>query len=226
MKILLVDDEIRNLKLLEEMLGIFNHTLLKVMNGRMALSVLKENPDTDLVLLDVMMPDMDGYETCAAMKADNALKDIPIIFITALADDANQVKGFKYGAVDYVTKPFKIEILEARVNTHLLIKKQRDSLVKLLAEKDGLISDLTEAMAHIKTLKSILPICASCKKIRNDEGYWHQVDAYIATHTDTKFSHSICPDCITKLYPDIAADLLKEMDKLNQVVKDKSQTLT
>lgn len=194
MKVLIVDDDVRNLELLEDMLDILDHTLLKAIDGRMAISILKENPDTDLVLLDVMMPDMDGYETCVAIKADNELNDIPIILVTALADEASQIKGLKSGAVDYVTKPFKMEILKARINIHLELKKSRD--------------ELKDALANIKTLKSLLPICANCKKIREDDGYWEKVETYINRHTDTQFSHSICPECAKELYPDLDLDAL------------------
>lgn len=203
MKILLVDDEILNLQLLEDMLSPMNHNLLKAMDGQMALSLLKENPDTDMVLLDILMPDMNGYELCAIVKADKTLKDIPVILITALSDEASQVKGLKYGAADYITKPYKIEILEAKVNNHLLLKKQRDALIKLSEEKDALISELAEAIAQIKTLSGILPICTECKKIRDDKGYWEQIDNYIKKCSDTQFSYSLCPDCTKKLYPDL-----------------------
>lgn len=82
------------------------------------------------------------------------------------------------------------------------------NFIKLLAqvdeaqrEKDAAISELQEALANVKRLSGLLPICASCKKIRDDEGYWHQVEVYIHTHSEVGFSHSICPDCVQQLYP-------------------------
>jgi len=152
MKILLVDDEERNLKLLLDMLLPLNHTLLKAMNGRSALEILRQTPDADLVLLDIMMPDMDGYEVCSAMKADNALKDIPIIFITALSDETNQIKGLKCGAVDYVTKPFKKEILRTRVNTQLELKQRGDALKNTLKELKKNQSKLEELNLNLENI--------------------------------------------------------------------------
>lgn len=152
MKILLVDDDILNLKLIEEILEPMEHNLLKAMDGQMALSILKENLDTDLILLDILMPDMSGFELCSIIKTDDALKNIPLILVTALADVSNQIKGFKYGVSDYVTKPFEPEILKAKINNQLFIKNQRDSLIELSLEKDELISELTEALERIKAL--------------------------------------------------------------------------
>ncbi|MCK9244171.1 MAG: hypothetical protein M0P75_02765 [Candidatus Marinimicrobia bacterium] len=77
-------------------------------------------------------------------------------------------------------------------------------------EKEKLIAELTEALANIKQLKGLIPICASCKKIRDDEGYWNEVEAYIGQHSEAEFSHGICPDCAQKLYPEIYANLVKK----------------
>jgi hypothetical protein len=75
---------------------------------------------------------------------------------------------------------------------------------RIESEKEMLIVELQDALANIRKLKGLLPICASCKKIRNDEGYWEQMEVYIRDHSDAEFSHGICPDCIEKLYPDFA----------------------
>lgn len=202
-KILIVDDEPRNITLLDSLLGYLNYGILKAYNGQECLDCLKANPDIDLILLDIIMPEMDGYEVCRIIKSDESLKNIPVIFLTALSGDSNQVAGFAAGAVDYIMKPYKREILYARVKTHLELKLSKDKLQILLSKQEQLIEDLQSALANIKQLKSLLPICASCKKIRSDNGYWEQIDAYITKNTDTQFSHSICPDCAKKLYPDL-----------------------
>ena len=105
-------------------------------NGRQALK-LAESCAPDLILLDVMMPEMDGYEACMALKADPQLKSIPVIFITALADADDETRGLSLGAVDYITKPFKEAIVRLRVRTHLELKRQRDILDQL-SHLDGL----------------------------------------------------------------------------------------
>jgi hypothetical protein len=76
------------------------------------------------------------------------------------------------------------------------------------AERNKLILDLQDALANVKSLSGLLPICASCKKIRDDKGYWSQVESYVQKHSDATFTHGICPDCIKKLYPDLAESVL------------------
>jgi response regulator RpfG family c-di-GMP phosphodiesterase len=106
------------------------------------------------------------------------------------------------GGVDYITKPFQVEEVLTRVNTHLTIHY----LQKNLQEKNQLLQEkntqLQEALDNIKTLKNLLPICANCKKIRDDEGFWKQVETYIGEQLDVQFSHGICPDCARELYPE------------------------
>lgn len=201
MNILIVDDEIKNLKIIEVLLS-SNYNFFKSLDGVTALEILQKEK-IDLVLLDIMMPEMNGFEVCAKIKSDAALKNIPVIMLTSLIDEESQVKALKLGAVDYVTKPFKIEILTARINTHLELKRSRDELQNTLKEKELLIHELTDALANIKTLKSLLPICANCKKVRDDKGYWGLVDAYLMEHTDLQITHSICPDCAKRLYPEL-----------------------
>jgi hypothetical protein len=79
------------------------------------------------------------------------------------------------------------------------------------AERERLIKELTEALANVKTLRGLLPICSGCKKIRDDQGYWSEVDSYIRKHTEAKFSHGLCPDCLRKYYPDVADEVLEEL---------------
>jgi DNA-binding response OmpR family regulator len=116
-KILIVDDNPKNIQVLANTLSNSDYEVEYTSNGYDAIDwVNKES--FDLILLDVMMPEMDGYETCLKMKENPALKDLPIIFITASTDIESIVKGFDIGAVDYITKPFNKKELLARVNTH------------------------------------------------------------------------------------------------------------
>lgn len=136
-RILIVDDERMNLTILADILKT-KYTVLLAKNGKQALErALKQQPD--LVLLDIMMPDMDGYQVLRAMKENDVLKDIPVIFITALSDAEDEEKGLVLGAVDYITKPFHSAIVLARVNNHLKIVRQRK-----LIESIALLDDLTE----------------------------------------------------------------------------------
>ena len=134
--ILVVDDTPANLKLLNNLLKDKGYNVRPVLNGRLALSGAKAIPP-DLILLDVAMPEMDGYEVCKQLKASAETRDIPIIFLTAKTSTEDIIKGFEVGAEDYVTKPFIHEILLARVNTHLSLRKKTKQLQEL-SIKDGL----------------------------------------------------------------------------------------
>ena len=147
--ILIVDDEPINLKMIEVILGAYDYEILKSCNGKDALAALELNPNIDLVILDVMMPGMDGFEVCASIKKNIAYKDIPVILLTALSDDESQLKAFEAGAVDFISKPFKKEIINARIKTHLELKSSKDQLKILLSEKKKLISDLNNTLSQL-----------------------------------------------------------------------------
>ncbi len=137
--ILIVDDVPANLKILGEILKLEGYKVRPVPNGILALQVIeKEIPD--LILLDIMMPEIDGYEVCKRLRENPRFADIPVIFISALNETQNIVKALKVGGVDYVTKPFQAEEVLARVATHLKINQQQKELQKLNAEKDKLFS--------------------------------------------------------------------------------------
>jgi DNA-binding response OmpR family regulator len=189
--ILVVDDNSDNLRLLATILNESQYTP----NGERALATIhKEAPD--LILLDVMMPVMDGFEVCRLLKADKKTNGIPVIFISALDEIIDKVKAFSMGGVDYITKPFKSEEVLARVRTHLALR----GLQRRLEKKN---EQLRQALDEIQLLRGILPICSSCKKIRNEDGYWEQIETYIRDRSEVDFSHGICIDCARKLYPEI-----------------------
>lgn len=198
--VLIVDDNVNNLKVLGNQLKEFYKTAV-ALNGIEAVNFIS-NKIPDLVLLDIMMPEMDGFEACNVLKKNPETKDIPIIFLSAKIDKDSIVKGFDLGAADYITKPFNQSELLARVKTHLSLKNALDTQKKMVLEKQALVSKLEQAIEEIKTLKGIIPICCICKKIRNDEDYWEQVESYIQKHTDASFTHGYCPKCIKEHYSD------------------------
>lgn len=182
-EVLIVDDEPVNLKMLFAFLKREGFKVRLADSGAAALKVLA-TACPDIILLDVMMHELDGFEVCRRIKADPATADIPVIFMTALDNLEDKVTGFKVGGVDYITKPFEhVEVL-ARIRTHVALRRRE--------------RELQEALAEIKTLSGILPICSYCKRVRNDEGYWQQVEQYISEHTDALFSHGMCIDCYRK----------------------------
>jgi len=136
-KVLVVDDEPINIKTLNEVLESQCEVLFATSGSRALAVAAAAHPH--LILLDIRMPEMDGYEVCRAMKADDFLKDIPIIFVTALASDADEAVGLGLGAVDYIIKPFNPDLVTLRVMNHLEMKRQRDLLSRL-----SLMDSLTE----------------------------------------------------------------------------------
>lgn len=190
--VLLVDDQPGNLKVLLELLKEHRFRVYVADSGERALSTL-DNIAPDLILLDVMMPGMNGFETCQRIRQNEKQATIPIIFMTALDDVEDKLAGFEAGGVDYITKPFqRVEVL-ARIKTHIALRKREQ-------EKEQLIIELEKALAQVKTLRGLLPICCQCKKVRDDKGYWNQLDAYVERHTEANVTHGLCPDCMEKLY--------------------------
>src|SRR6202041_2092510 len=120
--ILLVDDAPANLQVLAGMLKERGYKARPVPSGKLALQAARRAPP-DLILLDINMPEMNGYEVCEQLKADERLKGIPVIFISALTEQLDKVKAFAIGGVDYLTKPFQMEELHARVETHLKLRR-------------------------------------------------------------------------------------------------------
>ncbi len=136
--ILIVDDTPANLTVLSKMLTQHGYRVRPALNGQLAIaSVSREQPD--LILLDIKMPDMNGYEVCTRLKAAEHTRDIPILFISALDDIEDKVKAFQVGGVDYITKPFHVEEVLARVRAHITLQNQRRHIAQLSSFKDDLL---------------------------------------------------------------------------------------
>jgi len=148
--VLVVDDTVDNLRLLTGVLDQMGHEVRPVTSGPQALIAARHSPP-DLVLLDVTMPEMSGYEVCARLKADPLLADIPVIFLTALSDIADKVKAFEVGGIDYITKPFHLEEVQARVRTHLALRSANLQLSRSytrLQQLEQLREDLVHMVVH------------------------------------------------------------------------------
>jgi len=193
--ILLVDDLVNNISLLKDILINENYQIISTTKSIEAQKIA-EKSKPDLILLDIMMPEMDGFKVCEKLKKNEETRNIPIIFLTAKTDIKDIILGFKTGAADFVTKPFNSAILLARIKTHIDLKKT--------------ITDLEEALSDIKKLSGLLPICSFCKKVRNDTGYWDEVENFIQNHSEAQFSHGICPTCMKEKYPQYYKDLKNE----------------
>jgi len=154
----------------------------------------------DLILMDIMMSDMDGIRACQRIKAVERLREIPIIMVTGRTDSEDLRAAFAAGAMDYITKPLNSVELLARVSSALALKRAidiRKARERELVERHG---QLEQALKEVKVLRGLIPICFSCKKIRDDQGYWHTIEAYIQAHSEVDFSHGLCPECMYKRF--------------------------
>lgn len=191
--ILIVDDVVENVEILYAILKENEYRFAVALNAEQALHAIeKEVPD--LILLDVMLPDENGFQVAERIRSGWPDRNISIIFITAMAHIEDKIRGFQAGGVDYITKPFEEEEVSARVSTHVELQQMR-------RRQQELIEHLRRAFDEVKQLRGIIPICTRCKKIRDDSGFWKQVEQYIGEHTSAEFSHGLCPDCLAELYP-------------------------
>ncbi|HDS15037.1 MAG TPA: response regulator [Proteobacteria bacterium] len=191
--VMVVDDDLFSRRSLSVFLQNNGYRVCEAEDGARALSLLR-NCKADLILLDMDMPVMDGVETCRRLRLLKEYADIPILMITGLDDDDSINQAFAVGATDYLTKPFHWTVLRNRV---------KYLIIQLYAEREQkrLVKELSETLEKVRALTGLLPICASCKKIRDDDGYWQEVETYMGEHTELQFTHSICPQCRERLYP-------------------------
>jgi CheY-like chemotaxis protein len=214
-RILIVDDISKNIQVVGNILKRVGYSLSFATSGAQALEMTMSEP-FDLILLDVMMPQMDGYDVCARLKEKSETRDVPVIFLTARTAHDDITRGFQAGAVDYVTKPFNSDELLARVHTHLglkasadTIRKKNEELSASNEELERVNTQLRQALQEIRTLRGLLPICANCKKIRlkgadpKKQESWIVLEEYLTRHTEAEFSHGICPECFERYYPGI-----------------------
>lgn len=210
--ILAVDDRPENILSLEAMLDDPDLNIISASSGNEALALLLQH-DCALVLLDVQMPGMNGFEVAELMRASKKTREIPIIFITAISKEREHIfKGYESGAVDYICKPIQDPlVLRSKVRVFCQLHEQKRLIEQNLEELAEKNNQLEKHLAEIQTLRGILPICAVCKKIRDDKGYWNQLESYMHEHSEVRFSHGYCPEC--------AEAAMAEIDKM-KVDKD------
>ena len=199
MRILIAEDDLTSRTALVEVLKRQDHEVVAAVNGAEACSVLLQPHAPSLAILDWVMPEVDGLEVVRRVRARQTDRPPYLIMLTAKGGKANMIAGLEAGANDYLTKPVDAGELYARIE----VGRRMVALQEALADK---IKELSLALEQVKTLRGIVPICASCKKIRDDKGYWSQVEVYVRNHTEAEFSHGICPDCMKRLYPEFDGD--------------------
>ena len=188
MRILIAEDDAISRRLLESSLQKWGHDVVAVSDGRDAVRVLQSADAPSLAVLDWMMPEMDGLQVCRAVRGPTTEKILYVILLTAKGQKQDIVTGLEAGADDYLIKPFDREELRARLNAGIRIV----TLEQALAER---VNQLEEALARVHELQGLLPMCSYCKKVRDDQNYWHEVENYISVRSAAVFSHGVCPGC-------------------------------
>jgi DNA-binding response OmpR family regulator len=199
MKILIAEDDITSRLMLEAIIKKWSFEVISVDNGLKAWKFLQQQDVPPIAILDWEMPGMNGPELCKRIKLLDRKNLIYIILLTGRNSKEDIVSGLQAGADDYITKPFDNSELLARI-------KVAERLVQTQLTLNNKVEELERALDHVKTLQGIIPICMHCHSIRNDDEAWHKLEAYIEQHSDAQFSHSICPSCITKYYPEYSID--------------------
>lgn len=187
MRILIAEDDPVSRCLLEATLVKSGYEVIVTTNGEEAWEALQRD-SPPVAILDWMMPGLDGVEVCRRVRAIQTPTPTYLILLTAKSEKQDIVHGLEAGADDYVTKPFDRLELQSRVSVGLRIAELQRNLANRIV-------DLEAALTRVKQLQGLLPICSYCKKVRDDQNYWQQVDSYISKHSEVEFSHSICPAC-------------------------------
>jgi len=196
MRILIAEDDTMSRQLLEARLTEWGYKIISVEDGNAAWAILQQKDTPRLVILDWMMPGMDGTEICRRVREKWAEAYVYIILLTAKGYKEDVIEGIQAGTDDYIRKPFDKDELRARVDVGRRVAELQTALA-------GRVTELQDALDHVKTLQGILPICSNCHKIRTDKNSWDRLEKYILEHSEARFSHSICPECARDLYPDL-----------------------
>lgn len=191
MKILIAEDDLVACRILQSMLVDEGLEVIAVSDGEEAWEQLKGPAAAKLAILDWMMPGLDGPEVCRKVRAVETPVPPYLMLLTSREAQEDIVTGLRSGANDYLTKPFHREELQARLRVGRTVVELQSKLVER-------VRDLEAALAEVKRLRRLLPICCYCKKIRDDQNYWQQVDHYLAQHSNLQFTHGICPACWQK----------------------------
>ncbi len=177
MKILVVDDDPVSRLMLQALLTKQGYQVLVAGNGREAWDIFQQDLQISIVITDWIMPELDGLRLCQMIRDMGREKYTYIILITVMAGKGSYLEGIAAGADDFLSKPYDPDVLRARLH---------------VAQR------LLDLQAQVRQLQGMLPICSYCKRIRNDDNLWTQVEAYISEHSAADFTHGICPECEDK----------------------------
>ncbi|MGF1583563.1 MAG: PleD family two-component system response regulator [Gemmataceae bacterium] len=205
MRVLIADDDALSRCLLTHQLAQWNYDVLTAEQGLQAWEYLTSSTPPELAILDWMMPDIEGVELCRRLRRLESPLSPYLILLTSRNTKEDIVEGLEAGADDFLVKPCASEELRARIE----IGKRMILLQQKLLDR---VTQLEIALSRVQRLEGLLPICCYCKKIRDDQNYWHQVETYLCDHTPVNFTHGICPVCYeTRVQPQL--DALSEHDR-------------
>jgi sigma-B regulation protein RsbU (phosphoserine phosphatase) len=198
MKILLIEDDIVTNRILAKNLTDMGFDVITAFNGLQGWETYCRE-DVHFVITDWMMPDMNGLEVLKNIRERDDKSFCYIILLTAKNNKDDVIEGISGGANDYIIKPFDKDELTVRVKAGQRMVELQQELLETNKEQEKLIIQLKDALSQIRQLSGLLPICSYCKKIRDDNGHWNQLEVYIRDHSETEFSHGICPECLKEL---------------------------
>ncbi len=201
MRVLIAEDDPVSRRVLEKLLIKWGYEVVLTARGDEAWEIVQGADAPHLLILDWMMPGVGGVDLCRRIRAAGRPFPAQIILLTARAGKEDIVEGLEAGADDYLTKPFNQAELQARI-------KGGVRLLELQLDLAHRVKELQEALASVKLLRGLLPICSYCKRIRDDMNYWQQVEKYISEHSEVLFSHGICPECYERFVQPQLSNLL------------------
>lgn len=201
MRAIVADDDLVTRTVVSRPLQQWGFDVTVAADGAAAWDELETVDGPTLAVLDWMMPHLSGPEICRRLRASRPTSNVYVMLLTSLEGRGDMVAGLDSGADDYVVKPCAMDELRARVQVGRRVLELQHRLTEQVA-------DLRAALARVKRLHGLLPICSYCKRIRGDNQYWQQVEAYISERSDAQFSHGICPPCyeaVSKEIDEVAA---------------------
>ncbi len=238
MTVLIAEDSLTQSELLKYMLESQGFDVVVARNGMDALDYLSRHIPA-MVVSDIMMPEMDGYELCRRIKSAGATESVPVLLLTKLSEPEDVIQGLECGADGFMTKPYNEENLISRINYILsnaevrrsqageaaievvyggkkhfitstriqifdLLISTYESAVQKTKELEKTVRELKSAHETIRTLKGLIPICAWCKRVLDDKGFWQQLELYVRDHSEADFTHGLCPECKERMYPEFS----------------------